>query len=320
MRVIRRLEYLNIIIYYLNTLHKLLIFNLNNRYRLYNMNMLIMTKSFHSKNKMGLENILDHLKWSYAYGTENDIPDYDIIYSPAFPIDITKYPNKKFIFGPHFSIFPTNKITQINNIHKNAIYIQPSDWANEVWKHMEAEQIIPIKTFCFPVDTNKFNQVKKERNKVFIYFKRRQPSELKFIEDYLKKNNIEYVIFDYIKRYKEEDYISYLQDSKYGLILGAHESQGFAIEEALACNVPLLVWNTKYMSQEYGSNFKNIPCTSIPYWDNTCGEFFYEKEEFEHTFNSFIQNIESYEPRKYVMEHLSVSKCAERFTNLNDQY
>lgn len=277
---------------------------------------ILILSDFHHKNKMGLENILDHLKWSYIYGTENDISNYDIIYSPSSPIDTSKYPNKKFIFGPHFSVFPTNKITQINNIHKNAIYIQPSEWVVDLWKNMGAEQIIPIKTFCFPVDTHKFNQVKQERNKVFIYFKRRHPNELKFMEDYLKNMNIEYVIFDYIKRYKEEDYIAYLQDSKYGIILDAHESQGFAIQESLSCNVPLLVWNTKYMTQEYGSHYTNIPCTSIPYWNDKCGEFFYEKEEFECKYNEFINKLETYEPRKYVMDYLSVEKCSQNLVNL----
>ena len=183
---------------------------------------------------------------------------------------------------------------------------------------MGAEQYIPIKPFCFPVDTDKFNQINKVRGKVFIYFKSRHPKELQFIEEYFKKMNIEYVIFDYIKRYKEEDYISYLQDSKYGLILGRHESQGFAIEEALACNVPLLVWNTKYMSQEQGYNYPNIPCTTIPYWSDKCGEIFYEKEEFECKYNEFINKLETYNPRKYVMEHLSLVKCSNNLINLLD--
>jgi len=279
------------------------------------MNVLIVSPDFHPKNKIGLINILNYLQWPYHFGNMNDINNYDIIYSPASPIDTSKYPDKKFIFGPHFSVFPNNKITQINNIH-NSIYIQPSEWVVALWKHMRADQWIPIKPFCFPVDTDNFNTVNKERNKVFIYFKRRHPNELKFMEDYLKKMNIEYVIFDYIKRYKEEDYISYLQESKYGLILDAHESQGFAIQEAMSCNVPLLVWNTKFMSQEYGSNYKNIPCTTIPYWSEQCGEFFYEPQEFECKYNEFINKLDTYEPRKYVMEHLSVSKCAERFKQL----
>ena len=279
------------------------------------MNVLIVSPDFHAKNKIGLINILNYLQWPYHFGNMNDINNYDIIYSPSSPIDTSKYPDKKFIFGPHFSVFPNNKITQINNIH-NSIYIQPSEWVVDLWIQMGAQQYIPIKSFCFPVDTDKFNNANKVRDKVFIYFKRRQPKELQFIEEYFKKMNIEYVIFDYIKRYKEEDYISYLQESKYGLILDAHESQGFAIQEAMSCNVPVLVWNTKFMSQEYGSNYKNIPCTTIPYWSEQCGEFFYEPQEFECKYNEFINKLETYEPRKYVMEHLSVEKCAERFTNL----
>jgi len=280
------------------------------------MNVLIVSPDFHIKNKIGLINILNYLQWPYHFGNMNDINNYDIIYSPASPIDTSKYPNKKFIFGPHFSVFPSNKITQIHNIHNNSIYIQPSEWVVDLWIQMSVLKYIPIKSFCFPVDTDKFNHVNKVRDKVFIYFKRRHPKELQFIEEYFKKMNIEYVIFDYIKRYKEEDYISYLQESKYGLILDAHESQGFAIEEALACNVPLLVWNTKYMSQEHGCNYHNVPCTTIPYWSEQCGEVFYESEQFECKYNEFIDKLETYEPRKYVMEHLSVSKCAERFTQL----
>ena len=277
----------------------------------------LIVSDFHHKNKIGLINILNYLQWSYHFGNMNDINNYDIIYSPNSPIDTSKYPNKKFIFGPHFSVFPTNKMKQINNVN-NSIYIQPSEWVVHLWKQMGAEQYIPIKPFCFPVDTYKFNQVNQERKKVFIYFKSRHPKELQFMEDYLKKMNIEYVIFDYIKRYKEEDYISYLQDSKYGLILGRHESQGFAIEEALACNVPLLVWNTKYMSQEQGYNYPNIPCTTIPYWSDKCGEIFYEKEEFECKYNEFINKLETYEPRQYILENLSLEKCSNNLINLLD--
>ena len=151
---------------------------------------------------------------------------------------------------------------------------------------------IPFKPFPFPVDTNKFspnsNNVKTE---VFIYFKRRNPIELTFIESFLKSNNINYNIFDYVKRYDENDYLSFLQKSKFGIILDAHESQGFAIQEALSCNVPLLVWNTKTMNQEYGSKYSNIHCTTIPYWDQRCGEFFYNINELDETFNLFISKL-----------------------------
>jgi hypothetical protein len=284
-----------------------------------NYSVLIIDSPIHHKNKMGIERVLTMLEWKYKYGTVYDIPEFDLIFSPCSPIDSSKYPNKKFIYGPHFSVFPTGQITRINNVHNNSIYIQPSEWATDTWKNMGAEQFIPVKTQFFPVDTDRFSDTNKQRIKVFIYFKLRNPAELYFVEEYLKNSNIEYKIFDYVKKYNEEEYLKYLQESKYGIILGRHESQGFAIEEALSCNVPLLVWNTRYMSQEYGYNYKDIDCTTIPYWDDRCGEFFYDKEEFGNIFDKFIYKLETYRPRQYVLEHLSVANCGKHFIQLLDK-
>jgi hypothetical protein len=285
------------------------------------MKLLILSGSLHHKNKIGLEMILNHIDntvlTEISWNNRENIDSYDIIYSSSEPIDTSKYPDKKFIFGPHFSVFPTQKLKQINNVHKNSIYIQPSEWVVELWKNMHASIYLPIKQLPFPVDIFKFSPIDNiERSKVFIYFKRRKPDELEFIKNELMKRNIEYRIFDYVKRYDEIEYIKYLQESKFGIILDAHESQGFAIEEALSCNVPLLVWNTKYMSQEHGANYPDIPCTTIPYWDERCGEYFYESHEFEKKFDTFINKLERYEPRKYIEENLSIEKCSEKFLDL----
>ena len=81
------------------------------------MKFLILSQSFlHIKNKNGLIAVLNYLKWQYHFGNINDINHYDIIYSPSEPIDVSKYPTKKFIFGPHFSVFPNHKINSINNL------------------------------------------------------------------------------------------------------------------------------------------------------------------------------------------------------------
>ena len=292
------------------------VFDINKKY-----SMLILSNSFHSKNKSGLEKMLSDLGWKYKYGNINEIDSFDIIFSPCHPVDTSQYPTKIFIFGPHFSVFPnTNILSRINNINNNSIYIQPSDWVVNLWKNMNANKIIPIKTLPFPVDMDRFNISdkidKKERNKVFIYYKRRNPQELSFLESFLQNKNITYTIFNYTQGYKEENYLQFLSESKYGIILDAHESQGFAIEEALSCDVPLLVWNTKLMTQEYGGNYSNIPCTTIPYWDNRCGEFFYESKDFEIKYNEFINKLDMYKPRQFILETLSNENCSINLINL----
>lgn len=287
------------------------------------MKVLINSNNFHHKNKKGLELILNYLNWNYTYNS-NLINECDIIISPIVPLNSKNYPTKKIIFGPHFSIYPDNRLLQINNTFKNSVYIQPSEWPIRFWEKydfynkLQASTFsIPFKPLPFPVDTDMFSpNTTADKTHVFVYYKRRNPEELNYVESFLNAKNIKYRLFDYVKKYEEKDYLSYLQKSKFGIIVDAHESQGFAIQEALSCNVPLLVWNTQTMNQEHGSSFSNIPCTTIPYWDERCGEYFYNHNELEKTFDLFISKLETYKPREYILENLSVEKCSQRFVEL----
>lgn len=246
-----------------------------------------------------------------------DLSQFDCVYSPSIPIDVNKYPNTKFIFGPHFSVFPEKK--QMDIIRRsNVIYVQPSEWAANVWRNSDLCKNISVKSLPFGVDTDKFrnNKLISERDNVFIYFKSRNPIFLNTIEMFLKSKGINYKIFSYKTRYDENTYIEYLKNSKYGIWIGRHESQGFALEEALSMNVPLLVWDVKSMNEEYGYNYADIPATVIPYWDERCGEFFYDITKLDNIFNLFISKLETYKPREYILENLSMEKCEQKLIDI----
>ena len=272
---------------------------------------LIITRNFHHKNKAGLETIFQNLGWSFDYydDSPNSLHNYDIIYSPCHPIDTTHHPKQRFIFGPHFSVFPDSRITQINaKVHNNAVYIQPSEWAREAWTSLGVEQFIPVKTFCFPVDTQRFAPLENvERNgPVVVYYKRRKPDELRMVLTEMNRRNVACRIFSYTKGYEEDEYIAALQKAPYGIWIGAHESQGFATLEALSCGVPLLVWSVRNMNQEEGTGHPSVPATSVPYWDARCGEVFYDSEEFLTALDIFVKNVgeSKYRPREYVCESI----------------
>jgi hypothetical protein len=246
-----------------------------------------------------------------------DLDNIDVVYSPTRVIDVKKYPNTKFIFGPHFSVFP-NKAQMDIISGNNAIYIQPSDWARNIWRNNSLCNNIRIKTLPFGVDTEMFSPINQvnERVEVFVYFKRRKISELIFLISFLKSKGIQPKIFNYVNKYSEQEYLQYLKNSKYGIWLDAHESQGFALEEALSCDVPLLVWNVTSLNQECNSNYPNLPATTIPYWDKRCGEYFYNETELDETFNKFINNLDKYKPREYVEENISIEQCCNKFIEL----
>ena len=249
--------------------------------------------------------------------SRNLLENFDCVYSPAVPIDVRKYPGIKFIFGPHFSVFP--EAHHMNIIRgKDTIYIQPSEWAAKVWENNPLCNNIRIKPLPFGVDTDKFNEKNpiQNRRQVFVYYKSRHPDELQIILNFFKQINVDVKVFSYMSRYREEDYINCLHNSKFGVWLGRHESQGFALEEALSCNIPLLVWDVSFMSQEYGYNYPDIPATCIPYWDERCGESFKTIHKFQETFNKFTQKLELYKPREYILENLSIKKCEEKLFDL----
>ena len=108
----------------------------------------------HHKNIHGIKQILNYLnlKYEFSNNLNNINNNCDIIYSPSNPINELYVKNKKIIYGPHFSVFPDNKLKQISQNQK-AIYIQPSEWAKNVWTSFYKTNI-PIHVFSFPVNTS----------------------------------------------------------------------------------------------------------------------------------------------------------------------
>jgi hypothetical protein len=282
------------------------------------MNVLLIDNWIHPKNLYALslyKNIRFHTI-SASQLDSTDLTKYDGVYSPSEQFDISKYPRIKWVFGPHFSVFPNEKLYGIRS--ERSSYIVLSDWNKKIWEKFEICNGIKLVDIPFAVDTERFCEITPihSRDKVFIYYKSRHPSELQYLETVLTANKIEYKIFHYMKRYDETEYLTYLQQAKFGIWLGRHESQGFALEEALSCNVPLLVWDVSSMNQEIGQNYKNIPATVIPYWDERCGEYFYKHEEFVEKMRLFLSKLYTYRPRDYVLEHLSPEICENRFVKL----
>jgi hypothetical protein len=275
----------------------------------------------HHKNTNALQKY-KNIEFTYVDSMDNisNLYEYDCVISIGHPIDVSKYPTTLFLFGPQFSVFPDERLNCIKG--ENSYYNLLSDWVINYWSPYKlAENIHPIK-MPFGVETDTFTEIVpiQQRTKVLLYYKHRDYNELNFLTDFLNSKHIEYTLFGYDQRYNEWDYLSCLQQSKYAVILDAHESQGFAIQEAMSCNVPLFVWNVRSMNQEYGQHYTDIPATTIPYWDERCGEFFYNREEIEESFQLFLSKLETYHPRQYILDTLSMEVCEKRLMDFVDTH
>lgn len=124
--------------------------------------------------------------------------------------------------------------------------------------------------------------------------------------------------------YQEEEFHNALRRCRTMIFLCEHETQGIAYQQALSCGVPILAWDRGGFWKDpsyYPDKVVFEPVTSVPYWDERCGSRFYDFAEFECAWNGFWEQSKSncFMPRNYILENLTLEKCAKNYCDLARQ-
>lgn len=218
---------------------------------------------------------------------------------------------KKLIAGPNLVITPHDYKNIICNTSIDAILI-PSEWTKEFYKTEAPE--IKNKIHLWPAGIKIPNLEKVQKINDCLIFKKDVPTELyNSIIEQLKSKNIKYNVIEYGK-YTLNNYFRALNQSKYMIYLQKVESQGLALQEAWARDIPTLVWNPG--SFTYPNGYTIYGKVSAPYLDDTNGLFFKDIQEFPEKLDMFLKNIDSFAPRKYCVENLSDKVSAEIYINI----
>lgn len=81
--------------------------------------------------------------------------------------------------------------------------------------------------------------------------------------------------------------------------------------------VPILAWDQGHYldPNRFAWGQPDTAATSVPYFDERCGERFAGTDDLEEKLSIFIEKIKAsvYSPRDFVMENLTLQGCAEQF-------
>jgi hypothetical protein len=121
--------------------------------------------------------------------------------------------------------------------------------------------------------------------------------------------------------YKEEEFHTLLLHSKAMIFLCEHETQGIAYQQALSCGVPILAWDRGGFWKDpsyFPDKVQFAPVSSVPYWDDRCGIKFKAINEFPARLEAFLDqlNHQRFAPRDYILENLTLEKCAQRYVEI----
>ena len=282
-------------------------------------------KYCHHKNEESIKNMI--VKNNSEYSIHPDLSHIDDTFDIAMCFDVFYPPDCfpehcKVIYGPHFFVFPEDMSHPIFNYNYDPtrfFYNTLCEWNYVIHKSFAPHFGIQFLRCPFGIDyeTIQIAPPIESRKGILIYVKGRLESEVKYMLDFLDSKGEMYTIIRY-GTYKNSDFLEKLRLSKYVVWIGRHESQGFALQETLASNIPILIWDVKSMYEEYGSNQKSIyesyklsdkslAATAAPYWSDECGEKFYEKEELSDKYDMMNYKLSRFNPRSFIEKYLSHS-------------
>lgn len=122
--------------------------------------------------------------------------------------------------------------------------------------------------------------------------------------------------------YTHDELQEKLKASKAVIFLCEHETQGSAYQQILATNTPILAWDRGGYWQDpyyYPHKVEYQPVSSVPYWDKRCGLKFTNAADFEEQLKLFFSIQNSFAPRDYILENLTLEICAKRYLEIYHQ-
>ena len=220
--------------------------------------------------------------------------------------------NKKVLIGPLYTL---DQLKKLINYIKQYEYINIAvaskatfdNLINDIDPSLDKKRItiMPTGVVSSKILLNAKHRIRNE--KCLIYFKNREDFELQAVKDFLNQLNIEFDLFEY-KKYNNKRLKKLSKVNRFGILLTTTESQGFAVQEMLSCNLPLFVWDSKHA---YYDDVK-VSGTSVPYWDERCGVKVNNFQEFEESFENFIKNLNKFKPLEFVNEKLTFEVVKEK--------
>lgn len=203
--------------------------------------------------------------------------------------------------------------TKYPNVQKILV---PGNWMKRMFEPFYGDRVL---TWPAGIDTQKWKVDVKEYNFDFLIYSKflwdkndKKITILKPIADELTRIGLTYNIIEY-GHYNHEKLLELLSKTRSAIFLCEHETQGMAYQQILSTDTPILAWEQGGYWPDpsyYPHKVKFEPVTSVPYWDGRCGEKFKDVDAFPLILSSFIKRLDTFTPREFIVENLSLEKSA----------
>lgn len=257
--------------------------------------------------------------------TKNHPEEVACIVGKSHILDKQKWQNP-IVFGAATFSHPIEKPDFFEHYPTVEKVLVPGEWMRRMWEPYFGNNVV---SWPVGIDTDRWRATGRSKRLDFLLYDKVRWKHDEFeqtlsspIRHEIRNRRLSFTEIRY-GRYREEDYQDLLNRCCAMIFLCEHETQGIAYQQALSAGVPILAWDRGGYWQDpsfFPREVKFEPVTSVPYWDDRCGRTFRDFNEFPVKLEEFLDKLRAGEfvPREYILENLTLEKCARRYLEIHD--
>ncbi len=265
---------------------------------------------------------LDLIGYPYLVNAHWDATERLWIQTGRDALSILGRTGARVVIGPNTAVIPSDLA---NRRLEGSLYLLAGPWIVELWKR-EGFDRCPVVQWPVGIDTEEFRPPSGGRgDSVMVYHKRRSLEELATIEETLSEIGVRHFTVPY-GMYGEEEFRELMARARMVVWHGCSETQGIAMQEAMASGLPLLVCDATSFARSrhprlpYPERLDGFPVTSAPYFSPACGMKIEDLDDFRPAMEEMLDRLERFSPRAYVLENLDLAGQAEKLVHLWDHW
>ena len=216
------------------------------------------------------------------------------------------------VAGPSNAFFPEEE-GNILWLPEIDILIEPSEWMREFFSEIAAPLVPKIRICTAGVDARQWKPTSAEKNRALVYWKSGDETFCEAVEDRARATGLEVVRLQY-NHYQREEYRKELDRSAIAIFLSSFETQGIALTEAWAMDVPTLVWNPRSDAAWRGRSF--IAKSSAPYLSRDTGIEWVTLEDLERVLREALSDRARFNPREWVLANMTDAICSAKLLQM----
>jgi glycosyltransferase involved in cell wall biosynthesis len=211
------------------------------------------------------------------------------------------------VAGPSNAFFP-EEADNILWLPEIDIIIEPSEWMREFFAEIAPPLVPKIRICTAGIDPNYWKPGREgQPTNAVIYWKSGDESFCENVEQIVRAAGLDVVRLRY-GHYERENYKKELDNAAIAVFLSSFETQGIALAEAWAMDVPSLVWNPRAEASWRGRSF--IAKSSAPYLSTATGMEWVTLDELDGVVRKAISNRASFAPRDWVLANMTDAICS----------